>query len=1031
LILSKKTWLSKCLVICLSICLCLSVFGQVSIASATDDGFLDIEAYDEPIDVVPADEDTKEARDIETTDALPAYSDASVFNTGVPYRDYLAGGGYSDAPAGIEIPMDADSIDAAGKNANDSDKPGGEIDIKEGEGITLVVDVKEPGYYHIAYDYFTVGNGLIDAEGRWFQNGEQPFEEMQRVTFPVRWQSVLKEFARDRYDSEIPSMQEKVDEWQSTMVSDSANLEAEPLRFYCDSGVNTFRLEIYTGEIRFKDFRLVSPDPRPDYKSYRKSIAEAPGADVPDVTGVSITMQAEKPDYKNSTMVVPVWDKSYDAIPYETLTKPINVIDESTWILAGDALYYKFSVPKDGWYKIAFKYKQTDKPNVRVFRSIKLDGELPFTELRGYAFDYYRSHKFSINTLHGEDGDYEFYLTAGEHELSIAVESSQYADIIQRLKKVDTQISSMYIDLKKVAGREADKTRDWKLGDHFPDMEKDLKYIRNELNDISDELIQINNGEKNSDQQSFVTLALKSLDGLLKKPNDIPKKTAQFTEGSGSISQLVAKGISDINMQAMCLDEVYVFSPDSPPQYRQVGIGKRAVEWSKRFLNTFSRMKDAGAATDGAVTLNIWVNRGRSYVNAIQRITDTEFTPKTGIHVNYYILSDEASEEKLKMAVASGADLDAALAVSYDMPFELGIRGALLDLRTCEGFGETAKSFPPGVFLALAADESIYGLPDLLTFHVTFYRKDILESLNIEIPETWDDVEKLMPELQRYGMNYYTPMASGAGEKLIADTAPFIMQNGGSLYTGDGMGADLNSEKTTEAIMRMCDLYTKYGLSLQVNSFFESFRSGITPLGVGTAPNYFEMMIAAPELKGNWGIALPPGTMGEDGKVHREYACLGTANVIFKQSKHPKETWEFLQWWMSDDIQREFCLRLVSTYGKEYFNTSANLAAFALSPMPEPDKKIVLESWESMKDVQYVPGWYLVEREISNTWNAVVFDRNIPRVRIDRAQVLSNREISRRMEEFGYVKNGKMVKPYPVYAVDDMKRWFDEDGRGG
>jgi hypothetical protein len=40
--------------------------------------------------------------------------------------------------------------------------------------------------------------------------------------------------------------------------------------------------------------------------------------------------------------------------------------------------------------------------------------------------------------------------------------------------------------------------------------------------------------------------------------------------------------------------------------------------------------------------------------------------------------------------------------------------------------------------------------------------------------------------------------------------------------------------------------------------------------------------------------------------------------------------------------------------------------------------------------------------------------------------VAIDREIKRKMEEFGYVKDGKMVKPYPIPTIEQVKSWGDE-----
>jgi hypothetical protein len=66
------------------------------------------------------------------------------------------------------------------------------------------------------------------------------------------------------------------------------------------------------------------------------------------------------------------------------------------------------------------------------------------------------------------------------------------------------------------------------------------------------------------------------------------------------------------------------------------------------------------------------------------------------------------------------------------------------------------------------------------------------------------------------------------------------------------------------------------------------------------------------------------------------------------------------------------------------------------------------------------------EREISNAWNRIVFDGVNPRVAIDNSMLIVNREIIRKMEEFGYLKDGAKVREFKIPTIETVKRWMDE-----
>ncbi|MEN3043331.1 MAG: ABC transporter substrate-binding protein, partial [Fervidobacterium sp.] len=81
----------------------------------------------------------------------------------------------------------------------------------------------------------------------------------------------------------------------------------------------------------------------------------------------------------------------------------------------------------------------------------------------------------------------------------------------------------------------------------------------------------------------------------------------------------------------------------------------------------------------------------------------------------------------------------------------------------------------------------------------------------------------------------------------------------------------------------------------------------------------------------------------------------------------------------------------------------------------EKHKKVILNQWKWIKEVQRHPGGYMTEREISNVWNRVVVEGYPLRASIDRSVILVNRELERKLTEFGYVKEGKRVKVYNMY----------------
>ena len=186
-------------------------------------------------------------------------------------------------------------------------------------------------------------------------------------------------------------------------------------------------------------------------------------------------------------------------------------------------------------------------------------------------------------------------------------------------------------------------------------------------------------------------------------------------------------------------------------------------------------------------------------------------------------------------------------------------------------------------------------------------------------------------------------------------------------------------------------------------------------------------MTAAPEINGLWAIDLYPATVLGDGTELRYATGSAQACIMFAATEKPDESWEFMKWWMSTQTQIDFQQQLILNYGLEYLWNSANLEAFEYSPMPEEHKAVVLEQWQWLQEPVKLPGSYMQERELSNAWNKIVFDGVNPRVAIDSSIIIINREITRKMEEFGYLENGVVVREFKIPTIETVKDWMETD----
>jgi ABC-type glycerol-3-phosphate transport system substrate-binding protein len=186
---------------------------------------------------------------------------------------------------------------------------------------------------------------------------------------------------------------------------------------------------------------------------------------------------------------------------------------------------------------------------------------------------------------------------------------------------------------------------------------------------------------------------------------------------------------------------------------------------------------------------------------------------------------------------------------------------------------------------------------------------------------------------------------------------------------------------------------------------------------------------AAPELANSWEIALIPGTESEDGTINRSTCGCAESSVIFKSTdEREAQAWEFVKWWSSTEVQAEFGQTLQITYGDEYMWPTANMEAFDLLPWDTQDKAVIEEFAANVVDVARVPGTYLLEREMSNAFNDIVVNGENEQTRIDSAVKSIDREIDRKLEEFGYTdSDGNIIEYYEIPTIESVKKILGRD----
>ena len=878
--------------------------------------------------------------------------------------------------------------------------------LSEGEQLTIPVCVDEDVFGYPVITYAMTGNNILDNGITLMVDGEVPYAEMGTLTLDSHW-TQSGTFFKDRYGNEVVSMPVKSYEEISCRLMGKAGLYSKGMGLFLTAGEHEITIICREGPFRLTGITLEGEIP---------VLSQEPGTPQGDTI---ITLQAETVPVRNNPNIKPSADYDMRLTPYSSDKKVINYIEDNSNKYPGDILTYTFRVEKADYYALALRLRQSDLANFPVYRTVLIDGAIPAPAFDNAEFGY--TLEFENQTVRDASGKPAYiYLTEGEHTLTILTSVDPLRPSLQLLKVISDEIADLSLQITKITGGNTDFFRDFALSDFDFHIEEDLNRWIDELTLVRKELGTIAHSDGRVGALSTLDMAIQALKQLAKEPDNLPKKLALFSQGSSSARGFLVSLVESLSTSPVGLDAIYFYTDDDMLP-KAPGFFKQTTESAGRFIASFTD-ESYMADTQDESKLQVWVNRPRQYLEILQRMADTTFTPETGIEVEFSIMPDES---KLILANASGAAPDVALGVSTTRVYDLAVRGALKNLREYENFASVGKRFPAGLLMPAVCDDGMYALPETFNFCVLFYRKDILDSIGLEVPDSYEEVLEMLPTLHRFGLNYNNFVANSVGYKSFAVTTPFLYQNGAVLYEDGDLHVQLDSEKAIEALKILTDSFVIYDMDYEINSFYQSFRDGTLPIGTSNYGMYNLVMNAAPELADNWGIALYPGLTDENGEVQRWTSGAEQSCFIFSSTNMPDQSWKFLDWWMSEEIQTEFAFTLQSTLGNEYMWNSANVDAYMNAPWPTEHKKIIAEQMNWIYETPRNPGAYMAERELSNAVNAVCLEGENLRAALDEAIKRIDRELERKLQEFGRLKGGKLTEPFIVPDINTIKEWLE------
>ena len=330
----------------------------------------------------------------------------------------------------------------------------------------------------------------------------------------------------------------------------------------------------------------------------------------------------------------------------------------------------------------------------------------------------------------------------------------------------------------------------------------------------------------------------------------------------------------------------------------------------------------------------------------------------------------------LLQATLAGRGPDVATGIPQTDAMNFAFRGATANIKEFDGYDEISKHFLISALDVLTYEDGVYGLPQTMDYPMLFYRKDLLDELELEVPKTWDDVYAALPILAQNNMAFGLPV-SNASESTTAGTGSFgamLFQRGGSFYTENKTKSTFSDELTIDVMADWSELYTNYGLPLSYN-FVNRFAAGSMPMAVQSFSAYQTLVLYAPHIANLWSWTLIPGTVQPDGTIDHSEPITLTATVVMRESDNIELAWDFAKWWCSADVQVEFGTFIENLLGKAGRYNTANTVAMEKLPWSGSLYVGIAEQMKWTVAIPEIPGGYYTARYLDNAFRKIYSNR--------------------------------------------------------
>ncbi len=852
-----------------------------------------------------------------------------------------------------------------GVKSSESEIPLGNAMLLEGQSAEWSAQIPNDAIYMIKVTYRTVDTTNLMPRLELRIDGKVPFDEASNLGFSRLWKNET-EIEQDEEGNDLYQSQIQLHDSQIQYLLDTDGYYADPYSFYLTAGVHTISFKAVQCGLDIESVELCPVKKSISYKEALKQY-EAEGLSV--IKGdYLLKIQAEDVSLKSDAMLAAVSDKSSPAVdPAVGMTTKLNILGGGRFSQSGQWIEYEIEdIPSDGLYKLVFKAKQNECKGVDVTRSIYVNGKIPYAEAENFKFSY--SSKYKNVTFGDSDGAYLIPLKKGKNTIRIKATLGETADLCYRIEQSLNALNDAYHQLVTVTGTSPDIYRDYDIQQKMPEVVELFGQQVKVLSEIAKDI------EKTFGKSSSFTAIIRSivvqLERMYDDPYDIPSEVSALSSNLSSLGSVA----SDMKKTDISLDYMLITASESEIPSAKAGFVESISFGVSQFLYSFiADYNSVGSASGSEGHITAWIISGRDQTQVLRQLIDSDFTPNSNVGVELRLVTDVTT---LLQATLAGVGPDVAINIPQATIMNFAYRGAVADLSQFKQTKSIRQRFTESALNTITYNGALYGVPQTASFPVLFYRADILKELNVDVPETWDDIYKMLPVLTQNNMSFglQTSDITNGSTAGVTSFGMLLYQRGGAFYSKDGKTPLFDSDLAIETMRSWTNLYSGHGMPVSYN-FANRFASGEMPVAVADYVTSFNTLVVfAPQIEGLWGMTLVPGTADKNGNINHTVPVTVTASIILEDSKNKDSAMKFLDWWSSDKAQARFGSFLESLLGAAGRYASANVNVIEQLSWSKLQYENIKAQLNETVGIPEVAGGYFTWRNLDNAFREIIDD---------------------------------------------------------